>query len=112
MGDGRPDPRLAFREEHGENIVSATETRKRCRHCGETKDASDFRRSTRTRDGLSSWCGECHNGASRRWREKQRALVDEALEARRRALVRDLRAQARARKARERREVARWRAPW
>ena len=53
------------------------------RKSGETKDAAEFRSNRRMRDDLSSWCGECHNGASRRWRDRQRELVAEALEARR-----------------------------
>ena len=56
---------------------------KTCRHCGVTKSPAEFRRSDRTRDRLSSWCAECHNEASRRSRQKQRELVNEALEARR-----------------------------
>ena len=73
---------------------------KRCRHCGETKEASEFRANPRMRDGLSSWCAECHNAASRRWRDKQRALVEEALAARDRARVEALRARRRERQAR------------
>ena len=57
---------------------------KACRKCGETKEAPEFRANPRMRDGLSSWCAECHNAASRRWRDRQRELVAEALEARRR----------------------------
>jgi hypothetical protein len=70
---------------------------KTCRRCGKTKDAAEFRTNPRVRDGLSSWCAECHNGATRRWRERQRELVTEALEARRRAHVEALRAHARER---------------
>jgi hypothetical protein len=41
---------------------------KTCRKCGETKPVSEFRRNPRVRDGLSSWCSECHRDATRRWR--------------------------------------------
>ena len=51
-----------------------------CRRCGATKDAALFRRNARTHDGLSSWCGACHNAAKRSYRRKQRAeaRLDEA----------------------------------
>lgn len=75
------DPSPGFRER---NSRRGRNTAKTCRHCGETKRAAEFRRNERTRDGLSSWCAACHNEASRRWREKRRELVAEALEARRR----------------------------
>ena len=65
---------------------------KACRKCGEAKEPSEFRANRRMRDGLSSWCAECHNAASRRWRDRQRELVAEALEARRRADLERLRA--------------------
>jgi hypothetical protein len=42
--------------------------KKTCRHCGETKAASDFPRNQRVSDGLSSWCRLCHNAASAEWR--------------------------------------------
>jgi hypothetical protein len=54
---------------------------KRCRHCGVTKDAALFRLNQRTRDGLSSWCSECHNEASRRSRAKADRRRREAWEA-------------------------------
>lgn len=41
-----------------------------CRHCGLEKPASEFRRNPRCRDGLSSWCAECHRGAVRDWRSR------------------------------------------
>ena len=43
--------------------------------CGATKEAAEFRANRRMRDGLSSWCAECHNAASRRWRDRQRDAV-------------------------------------
>ena len=45
---------------------------KRCRHCGQQKPASEFRRNSRCRDGLSSWCSECHRQAVRDWRLRNR----------------------------------------
>ena len=68
---------------------------KTCRKCGETKPAAEFRANARMADGLSSWCAECHNAASRRWRDRQRELVAEALEARRREHLERLRKQTR-----------------
>ena len=55
--------------------------------CAEVKDFGAFRRSRRKRDGLSSWCAECHNGATRRYRRKRRveALLEGAAEREREA---------------------------
>lgn len=55
-----------------------------CRHCGVAKDEALFPPNPRTRDGLSSWCSECHNEASWRSREKadeRRRVANEAAEA-------------------------------
>ena len=71
---------------------------KRCAKCGETKPVSEFRANRRMRDGVSSWCADCHNAARRRWRQEQRALALEGLEARRVAHVEALREQDRRRK--------------
>jgi hypothetical protein len=49
-----------------------------CSHCGQRKPAKEFRRNRRNRDGLSSWCAECHNEATRRWREANRERMNEA----------------------------------
>jgi hypothetical protein len=72
---------------------------KRCRHCGVTKDAAEFPSNRRVRDGLSSWCSECHNEASRRSRlraDKRRREAWEAEEAVRRVEhVKRLREQSR-----------------
>ena len=62
---------------------------KACRKCRETKEPVEFRANRRMRDGLSSWYAECHNGASRRWRDRQRELVAEVLEARERRVRSD-----------------------
>jgi hypothetical protein len=68
---------------------------KTCRKCGETKEAVEFRANRRMAGGLSSWCADCHNPASRRWRDRQRELVAEALGARRREHVERLQSQTR-----------------
>jgi hypothetical protein len=47
-----------------------------CKHCGQRKKEAEFRRSRRNRDGLSSWCGNCHNEATRRWREANRDKIN------------------------------------
>ena len=44
---------------------------KSCRKCGNEKECSAFRSNPRCRDGLSSWCAECHNEASRLWRRRK-----------------------------------------
>jgi hypothetical protein len=51
---------------------------KTCCHCGTDKPASDFPRNHRMRDGLSSWCRACHNGAVRRHREAKKAPPERA----------------------------------
>jgi hypothetical protein len=44
---------------------------KSCRKCGEEKPSPEFRSNPRCSDGLSSWCAECHNEASRLWRRRK-----------------------------------------
>jgi uncharacterized protein YhaN len=53
---------------------------KTCRKCGKVKEASEFRRNARMKDGLSSWCSACHNAANRRSRldRRVRALLEDA----------------------------------
>ena len=46
---------------------------KECRKCGRVKPSVEFRRNARCRDGLSSWCAECHNAATRVYRARLRA---------------------------------------
>ena len=58
---------------------------KSCRKCGEEKPPPAFRSNPRCRDGLSSWCAECHNEATRLWRKKRREAEWEAAFARRQA---------------------------
>jgi hypothetical protein len=43
---------------------------KRCSECGKTGPLDAFPPNSRTRNGLSSWCRECHNEAVREWRER------------------------------------------
>jgi len=49
-----------------------------CKHCGQRKESREFRRNPGNRDGLSSWCSECHNEATRRWREANRDKINAA----------------------------------
>jgi hypothetical protein len=58
---------------------------KRCRKCGEEKPSPAFRSNPRCSDGLSSWCAECHNEATRLWRQRRREAEWEEAFARRQA---------------------------
>ena len=58
---------------------------KSCRKCGNEKECSEFRSNPRCSDGLSSWCGECPNEASRLWRKRRRAAEEAEARARRQA---------------------------
>lgn len=51
---------------------------KTCRKCGKAKPAAEFRPNVRMRDGLSSWCSDCHVEATRRWRAERDRLAEEA----------------------------------
>jgi hypothetical protein len=55
---------------------------KSCRKCGEEKECTAFRSNPHCRDGLSSWCAECHNEATRLWRKRRREAEREAAWAR------------------------------
>jgi hypothetical protein len=44
---------------------------KTCRHCHRRQPLADFPRNGHTRDGLSSWCRECHVEATRTWRTRE-----------------------------------------
>jgi hypothetical protein len=46
---------------------------KTCRHCGRDKPLSEFPAHKRTLDRLPSWCKQCHNEATRQWRERKKA---------------------------------------
>ena len=83
---------------------------KSCRKCGEEKPSPAFRSNPRCRDGLSSWCAECHNEATRLWRKRRREADDAAAWARQQAESERLRrdeAQRRARAAEFQAERAR-----
>jgi hypothetical protein len=49
-----------------------------CRHCGKRKKSGEFRRNSRMKDGLSSWCSDCHREATRRWRAENREAYNES----------------------------------
>lgn len=84
-----PSQGAVFRDERRDPVpVAASDPvgnktgEKTCRRCGKTKEAGSFRRNARMRDGLSSWCSDCHAEAKRDSRRKQRveALLAEAVE--------------------------------
>ena len=56
---------LAWRQKRGR-------VTKKCRKCGEEKPSPKFRSNPRCRVGLSSWCVDCHNEATRLWRKRRR----------------------------------------
>jgi hypothetical protein len=58
---------------------------KSCRKWWKEKPSPAFRSNPRCRDGLSSWCAECHNEATRLWRKKRREAEREAAWVRRQA---------------------------
>ena len=63
----------------------------RCRKCGEDKPCPEFRSNPRCRDSLSSWCGKCHNEATRLWRKRSREAEWEPAWARQQAEPKRLR---------------------
>jgi hypothetical protein len=40
---------------------------KRCPKCGKTKPKAEFHKSSRSKDGLQSWCRSCGTAAATRW---------------------------------------------
>jgi formate-dependent nitrite reductase cytochrome c552 subunit len=54
-----------------------------CRHCGQQKPPGEFRRNQRCRDGLSSWCRDCHDEATLRSRAKRAERETPIIEAQR-----------------------------
>ena len=64
---------------------------KRCRKCGQVKRSQEFRRNARCRDGLSSWCADCHVEATRAYRQRRREAEAEAAWRRRKAETEKLR---------------------
>jgi hypothetical protein len=51
---------------------------KRCRKCGQVKRLHELRRNDHCRDGLSSWCADCHVEATRAYRQRRREAEAEA----------------------------------
>ena len=47
-----------------------------CTRCRGWKPESDFRANPHLREGLDSWCRECHVVATRAWRERNRDYID------------------------------------
>lgn len=43
---------------------------KTCRKCQKAAPAAEFPANKRTRDGLTSWCRECHYAATKAWGER------------------------------------------
>jgi hypothetical protein len=64
---------------------------KKCRHCGQVKRTQEFRRNARCRDGLSSWCADCHVQATRAYRQRRREAEAHAAWRRRKAETEELR---------------------
>lgn len=58
--------------------MSKNTQEKRCRRCNEIKDASQFTRRPRNRDGLGSYCRSCKSILGEEWRksnpEKYKAI--------------------------------------
>jgi hypothetical protein len=49
-----------------------------CTHCGETKPEAEFPANPRKKNGLSSWCRDCHNEArDRSYERKLERLIAE-----------------------------------
>jgi hypothetical protein len=85
---GHPVPKLSRKK-----MKNTGGQAKTCRKCGETKEADEFRRNPRCRDGLSSWCSACDVEATRRYRRRKAAERAEAQERRRKEHNRRLREQ-------------------
>lgn len=49
---------------------------KHCVKCKETKSAEFFQPDQRYRDGFNSWCKSCNKEAGRRYREKNREVIN------------------------------------
>jgi hypothetical protein len=65
-------------EKVGEDPGNFGSQMKTCRKCGEEKQAAEFPANRRLRDGLDSWCRECHREATRRWRRENPDKVEAA----------------------------------
>jgi hypothetical protein len=49
-------------------------TGKRCTKCGDDQPFDEYPPNKKTKDGLSSWCRDCHREASRQWRKSRNSL--------------------------------------
>lgn len=49
-------------------------TTKRCAKCGEVKPVSEFYKSKESKDGLQSYCKECHRAANSKRKESLRII--------------------------------------
>src|SRR4029079_19389181 len=58
---------------------------------GQVKRFQEFRRNARCRDGLSSWCADCHVEPTRAYRQRRREAEAEAAWRRRKAETEKLR---------------------
>ena len=83
-------PRSFFARESEKKREMANDV-KRCRHCGQAKHSHEFRRNARCRDGLSSWCADCHVQATRAYRQRRREAEADAAWRRRKAETEELR---------------------
>ncbi len=80
---------------------------KRCRRCGESKTVLEFAFNKRRREGLSSWCQDCHNERTREWRAQKRRQADDQAREAYRAAVAALQRQAEAQRRRTERQLER-----
>jgi hypothetical protein len=58
---------------------------KTCRRCQQSKPPSEFRADTRNRDGLGSWCVECHRQRASEWAKENRERLNKKQAERRQA---------------------------
>ena len=65
---GAPD--TLYTDSGERNCEKPSNEAKTCRKCVETKPIGLFRCNPKMRDGLSSWCAECHTDATARWRRE------------------------------------------
>lgn len=49
---------------------------KQCRKCYQVKSAKEFEIAEANKDGLHSYCRECHRAISRRWKDKNRDKIE------------------------------------
>jgi 5-methylcytosine-specific restriction endonuclease McrA len=94
---GRP---CQFSARDSEKKREKGESVKRCRNCSQVKRSDQFRSNAHCRDGLSSWCSDCHNAATRGYRARIREAEAQARELERIESNERLRVQERERRAR------------